>query len=130
MREVHKYAAIVSIYLNEGEMESRVEMNQYGYLILTMGGVGISLGLLLYGYKIIRAIGVKLSCITPSRGFSIELGSSTIIIIGSFRNSNIEKINFSILSDSLYAGTIIAILIKFIFFTRKFVSTVIIHLNY
>ena len=77
------YAAIVSIYLNEGEMGSRVEMNQYGYLILAMGGVGISLGLLLYGYKIIRAIGVKLSCITPSRGFSIELGSSTIIIIGS-----------------------------------------------
>ena len=77
------YAAIVSIYLNEGEMESRVEMNQYGYLILTMGGVGISLGLLLYGYKIIRAIGIKLACITPSRGFSIELGSSTIIIIGS-----------------------------------------------
>ena len=77
------YAAIVSIYLNEGEMDSRVEMNQYGYLILAMGGVGISLGLLLYGYKIIRAIGVKLSCITPSRGFSIELGSSTIIIIGS-----------------------------------------------
>ena len=77
------YAAIVSIYLNEGEIGSRVEMNQYGYLILGMGGVGISLGLLLYGYKIIRAIGVKLSCITPSRGFSIELGSSTIIIIGS-----------------------------------------------
>ena len=48
-----------------------------------MGGVGISLGLLIYGYKIIRAIGVKLCCITPSRGFSIELGSATIIIIGS-----------------------------------------------
>ena len=77
------YAAIVSIYLNEGEMSSRVEMNKHGYLILAMGGVGISIGLLLYGYKIIRAIGVKLSCITPSRGFSIELGSSTIIIIGS-----------------------------------------------
>ena len=48
-----------------------------------MGGLGISLGLFIYGYKIIRAIGVKLSCITPSRGFSIELGSATIIIIGS-----------------------------------------------
>ena len=77
------YAAIVSIYLNEGEIDSHVEMDEYGYLILGMGGIGISLGLLLYGYKIIRAIGVKLACITPSRGFSIELGSSTIIIIGS-----------------------------------------------
>ena len=33
--------------------------------------------------EIIKAIGVKLCCITPSRGFAIELGSATIIIIGS-----------------------------------------------
>ena len=77
------YAAIVSIYMNDGELEKKVDMDQYAYLILGMGGVGISLGLLIYGYKIIRAIGIKLCCITPSRGFSIELGSATIIIIGS-----------------------------------------------
>ena len=77
------YAAIVSIYMNEGDLEKTVEMNEYAYAILGLGGIGISLGLFVYGYKIIRAIGVKLSCITPSRGFSIELGSATIIIIGS-----------------------------------------------
>ena len=77
------YAAIVSIYMDDGEMSKKVEMDKYAYMILAMGGVGISLGLILYGYKIIRAIGVKLCCITPSRGFSIELGSATIIIIGS-----------------------------------------------
>jgi len=77
------YAAIVSIYMNEGELEKTVTMDEYAYLILAMGGIGISLGLFIYGYKIIRAIGVKLCCITPSRGFSIELGSATIIIIGS-----------------------------------------------
>ena len=32
-----------------------------------LGGIGISLGLLLYGYRIIRAIGLKLCKITPSR---------------------------------------------------------------
>ena len=69
--------------MNDGELEKKVDMNEYAYLILGMGGIGISLGLFLYGYKIIRAIGVKLCCITPSRGFSIELGSATIIIIGS-----------------------------------------------
>ena len=77
------YAAIVSIYMNDGDLHQKVDMNQYAYLILAMGGLGISLGLFIYGYKIIRAIGVKLCCITPSRGFSIELGSATIIIIGS-----------------------------------------------
>ena len=77
------YAAIVSVYMDDGVMSDRVTMNKYGYAILGLGGFGISLGLFLYGYKIIRAIGVKVCCITPSRGFSIELGSATIIIIGS-----------------------------------------------
>ena len=37
-----------------------------------------------YGYKIMRAIGVKLAVITPSRGFAIELGAAIVIIIGSY----------------------------------------------
>jgi len=77
------YAAIVSIYFNDGDMNTNIDMDEHAYWILTMGGVGITLGLLLYGYKIIKAIGVKLCCITPSRGFSIELASATVIIIGS-----------------------------------------------
>jgi sodium-dependent phosphate transporter len=77
------YAAIVSVYLNDGEMNHEITMDEYAYSILALGGVGISLGLFLYGYKIIKAIGVKLCCITPSRGFSIELGSAVVVIIGS-----------------------------------------------
>lgn len=77
------YAAIVTIYMNDGEMNANVDMGNNAYLILALGGAGITLGLLLYGYKIINALGVKLCCITPSRGFSIELGSATIVIIGS-----------------------------------------------
>jgi sodium-dependent phosphate transporter len=53
------------------------------YWVLALGGIGIIVGLAVYGYKIIRAIGVKLCMITPSRGVSIELASATIIIIGS-----------------------------------------------
>ena len=41
------------------------------------------IGLAVYGYKIIRAIGVKMCTITPSRGVSIELASATVIIVGS-----------------------------------------------
>ena len=77
------YAAIVSIYMNDGDLGKKVDMGDHAYWILSMGGIGITFGLLLYGYKIIKAIGVKLCCITPSRGYSIELGSATIIIIGS-----------------------------------------------
>jgi len=77
------YGAIISIYTNDGDMGKKVDMGDHAYWILGMGGIGITFGLLLYGYKIIKAIGVKLCCITPSRGYAIELGSATIIIIGS-----------------------------------------------
>merc|ERR1711990_839072 len=59
-------------------------MDNDAYWILAIGGVGIGLGLLLYGYKIMRAIGVKLAVITPSRGFAIELGAAIVIIVGSY----------------------------------------------
>ena len=59
------------------------ELGDDGYWILGMGGIGITLGLLLYGYKIIHAIGLKLCKITPSRGVAIELASAMVIIAGS-----------------------------------------------
>ena len=52
--------------------------------MLAFGGLGISIGLGSYGYNIMRAIGVKLLAITPSRGFCIELGTTVVVSIGSF----------------------------------------------
>ncbi|PXF49323.1 Sodium-dependent phosphate transporter 1-A [Gracilariopsis chorda] len=51
--------------------------------ILAMGGVGIVLGLAMWGYRIILAIGVKLTKLTPSRGFSIEIGAAITVLIAS-----------------------------------------------
>ncbi|GMH34654.1 hypothetical protein BSKO_02515 [Bryopsis sp. KO-2023] len=73
------FAGIYSIY-NEMKVESKSEVPIW---ILALGGFGIVVGLATYGHTIIRAIGVKLTKISPSRGFTIELGSATIIIIGS-----------------------------------------------
>jgi len=76
------FAAIYSIYVNQSVSEDS-DLGNDGYWILALGGFGIMAGLAVYGYKIIRAIGVKLCTITPSRGVAIELASSTVIIIGS-----------------------------------------------
>ena len=76
------FAAIYTIYL-EGDVSEDSVMNNNAYWILTMGGIGISTGLLLYGYKIIQAIGVKLCKITPSRGAIIELSAALVTIFGS-----------------------------------------------
>lgn len=51
--------------------------------ILAMGGAGIVLGLAMWGYRIIVAIGVKLTKLTPSRGFAIEIGAAITVLIAS-----------------------------------------------
>jgi solute carrier family 20 (sodium-dependent phosphate transporter) len=76
------FVAIYTIYQVNDITQNSV-MNENAYWILGTGGAGISLGLLVYGYKIINAIGTKLCKITPSRGAIIELSSAIIIIIGS-----------------------------------------------
>lgn len=51
--------------------------------ILALGGIGIVVGLAMWGYRIILAIGVKLTKLTPSRGFSIEIGAAITVLIAS-----------------------------------------------
>lgn len=71
-------AAIVGIY-EEGAISSKVDVPIW---ILVLGGVGISVGLLTYGYNVIKSIGMKLVKVTPSRGFAIEIGAFLVVIIG------------------------------------------------
>ncbi|KAH9989593.1 phosphate transporter [Xylariaceae sp. FL0662B] len=49
--------------------------------ILAFGGAGIVIGLWTYGYHIMANLGNRLTLNSPSRGFSMELGSATTIII-------------------------------------------------
>jgi len=78
------FMAIYAAYTSGGKIVSKPNIGDDAYWILALGGAGIGLGLLLYGYKIIQAIGVKLAVITPSRGFAIELGAAIVIIVGSY----------------------------------------------
>lgn len=72
-------AAMYGIW-DSGEISKKTEVPIW---ILALGGAGIVVGLMLFGHKIIRAIGVKLVAITPSRGFTVELGSATVVILAS-----------------------------------------------
>ncbi|KAI7842860.1 hypothetical protein COHA_003478 [Chlorella ohadii] len=51
--------------------------------ILVIGGVGLVVGLATYGYKIMRVLGVKMTKLTNSRGYCVELAAAAIIILGS-----------------------------------------------
>ena len=77
------FAAIYTIYNSGGDLSKKLDMGDDAYWILSIGGIGIAVGLIVYGKKIINAIGSKLCKITPSRGTCIELSSAIVIITGS-----------------------------------------------
>jgi sodium-dependent phosphate transporter len=48
-----------------------------------LGGVGLIIGLATYGHKIMRALGVKMTKLSNSRGYCAELTSAIIVIVAS-----------------------------------------------
>ena len=79
---VGPFAAIVTIY-KAGGVTKKMPMGDDSYWILSLGAFGIVIGLALYGYKILHALGGKICKMTPSRGICIELGAAMVIIMGS-----------------------------------------------
>ncbi|KIW99453.1 uncharacterized protein Z518_11192 [Rhinocladiella mackenziei CBS 650.93] len=71
------YASIYHIWsTNEADSKSPVP-----YWILAFGGAAIVIGLWTYGYNIMRNLGNRITLHSPSRGFSMELGSATTVIL-------------------------------------------------
>ncbi|CDF34368.1 unnamed protein product [Chondrus crispus] len=73
------FSSIYQLYRNNGQISKQ----PVPLWILALGGVGIVAGLAMWGYRIIIAIGVKLTKLTPARGFSIEIGAAITVIIAS-----------------------------------------------
>lgn len=73
---------LAAIYLiwNETKVAKNADVPTW---ILVVGGAGIVFGLATYGYKIMRALGVKLTKLTNSRGFTVELCAAAVVILGS-----------------------------------------------
>ncbi|MCZ6798213.1 MAG: inorganic phosphate transporter [Gammaproteobacteria bacterium] len=72
-------AAVISI-ANEGVVTQNSPMPVW---VLLVGGVGIVLGLAMYGKKVIATVGQKITELTPSRGFACGLAASTTVVIAS-----------------------------------------------
>ncbi len=49
--------------------------------ILVLAAAGIVVGLNSYGYNLIRVLGVKMSKMTPSRGYSCELAVALVVAV-------------------------------------------------
>ncbi|KAG0043611.1 hypothetical protein BGZ83_011212 [Gryganskiella cystojenkinii] len=48
--------------------------------ILAYGGIAIDIGLLTYGYKVMATLGNNICFVSPSRGFSLSLGTSLTVL--------------------------------------------------
>lgn len=73
-------SAIITIY-QTGVINSNTGVQKW---ILAYGGVGIVLGLLCYGYKVMKSIGYKLTALSPSRGSCAELAASLYVVTASY----------------------------------------------
>ncbi|CAJ0641058.1 57_t:CDS:2 [Entrophospora sp. SA101] len=51
--------------------------------ILALGGIAIDIGLITYGYHVMRSLGNEITYHSPSRGFSMELGTSLTVLTAS-----------------------------------------------
>lgn len=72
-------ASCISIYRTGDVMQDATVPS----FTLVLGGFGIVVGLACLGYKVMAAMGVNMATVTPSRGFTIEIGSAIVVLFGS-----------------------------------------------
>uniref|UniRef100_A0A1I8Q5C3 Phosphate transporter n=1 Tax=Stomoxys calcitrans TaxID=35570 RepID=A0A1I8Q5C3_STOCA len=73
---------LIALYMiyREGSVMQKAESPIY---ILIYGGIGISIGLWLWGRRVIETIGNDLTRITSSTGFTIEIGAAITVLLAS-----------------------------------------------
>ncbi|GAB3375907.1 inorganic phosphate transporter [Azotobacter armeniacus] len=72
-------AAIVGVIHSQGAEAIGVKSAVPGWVLL-LGAVGIVIGLVTYGYKVIATIGKEITELTPSRGFAAELATASTVV--------------------------------------------------
>jgi len=73
-------AAIVGIIESGGEIAAKSALPIW---VLLLGGVGIVIGLVTYGHRVIATIGTNITELTPSRGFAATLAAATTVVVAS-----------------------------------------------
>ncbi len=58
--------------------------------VLLVGAIGIVVGLATYGYKVIATVGRSITELTPSRGFSAEIGAAITVVLATYTGAPIS----------------------------------------
>ncbi|MCL1074368.1 inorganic phosphate transporter [Shewanella dokdonensis] len=73
-------AAVVSVVNSGGIISAKSPLIWW---ILPLGGIGIVLGLAIFGKRVMQTIGKNITHLTPSRGFAAELAAASTVVIAS-----------------------------------------------
>jgi len=73
-------AAVVSIVNSGGRVAAESMLPTW---ILMLGGMGIVLGLVMYGKRVIATVGQNITELTPSRGFAATLAAAATVVLAS-----------------------------------------------
>ncbi|WP_027183561.1 inorganic phosphate transporter [Desulfovibrio inopinatus] len=73
---------VAAIYLiaREGQLFQKAEVPLF---LLFLGGIGIALGIAILGYKVMATVGEKITVLTNTRGFAVDFGAATTVLLAS-----------------------------------------------
>ena len=74
-------AAIVSVVQSGGAVAQQSPLPVW---VLFLGAMGIVLGLMMLGHRVIATVGTGITELTPSRGFACELAAATTVVLASY----------------------------------------------
>lgn len=70
-------AAVVEI-VHSHQLPGKVPVEPW---VLILGGVGIAIGLVMFGYRVIGVVGTQITELTPSRGVAAALSTSVVVLL-------------------------------------------------
>jgi PiT family inorganic phosphate transporter len=73
-------AAVLSLATGDGNLVAFQSVPEY---LLAIGGIGIALGAVTWGHRVMRTVGSRITSLTNTRGFSVEFGAATTVLIAS-----------------------------------------------
>jgi len=91
-------AAIIPL-AQTGEMSVSA---QVPYWLLALGGVGIAFGCLTWGKKVMQTVGHRITSLTNTRGFSVDFGAATTVLVAS-------KLGLPISTSHTVVGAVIGV---------------------
>jgi len=91
-------AAIVPL-ASTGDMSPTAQIPVY---LLALGGVGIAVGCLTWGHKVMKTVGGRITSLTNTRGFSVDFGAATTVLIAS-------KLGLPISTSHTVVGAVIGV---------------------